>query len=355
LGTVAALTWWDATEEQEKLVEEYSYDAYGFVSVVFHAPSSLVPGLSSRVGNPYTFTARALDGETGLMYYRARYYSPVLGRFISRDPLGYVDGMNLYAAYFVPNSTDPHGLAPGKGGKGSIWDRLFPPKFSRPKKPVQTDEETCSCGANHPQGFSGCNGDPVTVGGGVSGGGSYGGTRSGGGKGSRGGRSGGATAPGKAGGPTGGGQSGSSSNNSPSGKANANSPPCKTGQNASPGTAEPAQVRLGGEPGSTSVPGVDSYFGGYDPATNTAYFGGTGFHPVGMAQGGGNPSAPGVAGITLLTTPHGVYWANDSVSLGTGLTPGQAAQVQAGLQNMFPKTPITQVPSVSDVHFQMRK
>jgi RHS repeat-associated protein len=100
----------DEGSGQENLVEDYSYDAYGFVSVVFHAPSSVVPGPSSRVGNPYTFTARALDPETGLYYFRARYYSPVPGRFISRDPLAYVDGMNLYAAYFVPNGTDPTGL-----------------------------------------------------------------------------------------------------------------------------------------------------------------------------------------------------------------------------------------------------
>jgi RHS repeat-associated protein len=118
LGTVAALTWWDEAAEQEKPVEDYSYDAYGFVSVVFHAPSSLVPSPSSLVANPYTFTGRALDAETGLMYYRARYYSTTLGRFISRDPIGYVDGMNLYAAYFVPGGSDPLGLECPTAGSG---------------------------------------------------------------------------------------------------------------------------------------------------------------------------------------------------------------------------------------------
>ena len=43
------------------------------------------------------------------MYFRARYYSPQLGQFISRDPLGYVDGMSQYRAYFVPGGTDPTG------------------------------------------------------------------------------------------------------------------------------------------------------------------------------------------------------------------------------------------------------
>ena len=44
------------------------------------------------------------------MYFRARYYSPQLGQFISRDPLGYVDGMSQYRAYFVPNGMDPRGM-----------------------------------------------------------------------------------------------------------------------------------------------------------------------------------------------------------------------------------------------------
>ena len=43
------------------------------------------------------------------MYFRARYYDPQTGEFISRDPLGYVDGMSLYGGYFVPGNVDPSG------------------------------------------------------------------------------------------------------------------------------------------------------------------------------------------------------------------------------------------------------
>lgn len=43
------------------------------------------------------------------MYFRARYYDPLLGEFISRDPFEYVDGMSLYRAYFVPGRVDPSG------------------------------------------------------------------------------------------------------------------------------------------------------------------------------------------------------------------------------------------------------
>src|SRR6185503_20160696 len=64
----------------------------------------------SRVGNPFTFTGRELDAETGLMYFRARTYDTVQGRFKQRDPAGYADGMNLYRAYFASNGFDPFGL-----------------------------------------------------------------------------------------------------------------------------------------------------------------------------------------------------------------------------------------------------
>lgn len=71
-----------------------------------------VPGLPfSELGNPCTFTSRVQDPETRLMYYRARQYSPATQRFVQRDPLQYVDGMNLYA-YVAGNpitSRDPTG------------------------------------------------------------------------------------------------------------------------------------------------------------------------------------------------------------------------------------------------------
>ena len=47
--------------------------------------------------------------KTLLVYRRARYYSSQLGQFISRDPLGYIDGMSQYRAYFVPGAMDPFG------------------------------------------------------------------------------------------------------------------------------------------------------------------------------------------------------------------------------------------------------
>ena len=51
---------------------------------------------ASDVSNPYLYTGRRNDAETNLLQYRNRYYETHLGRFISRDPAGYVDGYNLY-------------------------------------------------------------------------------------------------------------------------------------------------------------------------------------------------------------------------------------------------------------------
>ena len=58
------------------------------------------------------FTGRRFDSETGLYYYRARYYSPQLRRFIEPDPIGFAGGMNLYAyvGNDPGNATDLYGL-----------------------------------------------------------------------------------------------------------------------------------------------------------------------------------------------------------------------------------------------------
>lgn len=93
LGSTAALT--DATGNT---VEQQSYDSFG--------------SSAGSARTRYGYTGRERDPDAGLLYYRARFYDPGLGRFISEDPIRLAGGLNLYA--YVGNGpingSDPLGL-----------------------------------------------------------------------------------------------------------------------------------------------------------------------------------------------------------------------------------------------------
>ena len=93
--------------------ERVFYEPYGRSTC--HRISDDDETVGSHFGNPYLFTGRELDSETCFYNYRARYYSPMLCRFLNRDPIGYdAAGCNLYE-YVRDNPltrTDPSGLAP---------------------------------------------------------------------------------------------------------------------------------------------------------------------------------------------------------------------------------------------------
>jgi RHS repeat-associated protein len=86
-----------------------------------------IASLSNAVGsltNSFRYTGRKFDSETGLYYYRARYYDSAIGRFVTEDGIGNDEGINLYV--YVRNSPtnfqDPTGFyklvgfPPGKIG-----------------------------------------------------------------------------------------------------------------------------------------------------------------------------------------------------------------------------------------------
>ncbi|MEM9917266.1 MAG: RHS repeat-associated core domain-containing protein [Bacteroidota bacterium] len=91
------------------LAEQYEYDAYGNITIFDGAGIQIG---ASLLGNPYLFTGQRYDAESGLHFYKARYYSSQLGRFLQRDPLGYIDGPSLYEYVFSnpANWVDPLGL-----------------------------------------------------------------------------------------------------------------------------------------------------------------------------------------------------------------------------------------------------
>ena len=97
------------TDANANIVELYAYTVYGKQTIVNPTTSLILQ--ASSFNNLYGFTGRYLDTESDLWYFRARYFSDELGRFISRDPLGYVDGMSLYNGYFAQGfAMDPSGL-----------------------------------------------------------------------------------------------------------------------------------------------------------------------------------------------------------------------------------------------------
>ena len=83
------------------LANAYTYDSFGNLTAS-----------TGSLTNRFLYTGRELDSETGIYYYRARYYDPTVGRFISEDPIGFRGGVDLYT--YVTNSPigskDPSGL-----------------------------------------------------------------------------------------------------------------------------------------------------------------------------------------------------------------------------------------------------
>ncbi|OGV70312.1 MAG: hypothetical protein A3K19_09300 [Lentisphaerae bacterium RIFOXYB12_FULL_65_16] len=111
-GSVVALT--DAAGNVQEL---YRYTPYGEMTVC----SASGPPLDTRHStlNPaFGFTGQRFDPESGLWDFRNRAYSSELGRFLQRDPAGFVDGYNiyLYCRNSPVNYTDPDGRTVRIGG-----------------------------------------------------------------------------------------------------------------------------------------------------------------------------------------------------------------------------------------------
>ncbi len=109
LGSVTSLS-----NAAGSIANTYTYDSFGKVTA---STGSLV--------NPFQYTARESDTETGLYYYRARYLDPWTGRFLREDPARFNAGPNFYAyvgnspiSYLDPFGLDKYVLIVGQSGLG---------------------------------------------------------------------------------------------------------------------------------------------------------------------------------------------------------------------------------------------
>jgi RHS repeat-associated protein len=97
LGSITSLT-----DGVGQLAASYVYDSFGKLTAS-----------TGTITNPFQYTGREFDSETGLYYYRTRYYDPGVGRFLTEDPAGFLSGSIDFYAY-VENSpvsfNDPNGL-----------------------------------------------------------------------------------------------------------------------------------------------------------------------------------------------------------------------------------------------------
>jgi RHS repeat-associated protein len=139
LGSIVAMT-----DDQARNVQQYEYDSFGNQH-----------DMKNRIKQPYGYTGREHDRETGLRYYRARYYDGEVGRFISEDPIGFAGGdVNLYN-YVLANSVnyvDPYGKTPiygywcgpdWTGGVSKPWNEITPDQQSKVTGPVNELDKCC--------------------------------------------------------------------------------------------------------------------------------------------------------------------------------------------------------------------
>ena len=77
-----------------KEIESYGYSAFGEKKIYDERAYEIS---SSKINNPWQYLSKRLDEETNLVFFGRRYYDPEIGRWLTPDPKGFVNGLNLYA------------------------------------------------------------------------------------------------------------------------------------------------------------------------------------------------------------------------------------------------------------------
>jgi RHS repeat-associated protein len=151
----------DALTGGNTLAEAYEYDPYGRHRVIDPGTDAtyftsddtydeLHPG---AINNAIRYTGQRFDAESGLMYYKNRYYDPSAGRFIGRDPLGWEAGANLYGYVggMPTMAVDPEGLLTvtetrcDEGGANSADVYSTTSKSWNAKKEIEAIRDALNC------------------------------------------------------------------------------------------------------------------------------------------------------------------------------------------------------------------
>ena len=114
LGSITSLS-----NAAGSVANTYTYDSFGKLT-----------GSTGSLTNPFQYTARDFDTESGLYYMRARYFDPTTGRFLTEDPIGAAGGSLNFYSYALGdpvNASDPTGLKFKIVGDDwwSFWDAFI--------------------------------------------------------------------------------------------------------------------------------------------------------------------------------------------------------------------------------------
>jgi len=135
----------ELTDNTENATDTYDYNAWG--EILARTGTTL---------NPFQYRGRYgyfLVTDTGEIYVIMRTYDPVAGRWTTLDLLKFVNGMNMYLAYFVPNGVDPSGTDATICSDGSHVTVYFEYELcingTKQKTIVQTSFFGKGCDYNH--------------------------------------------------------------------------------------------------------------------------------------------------------------------------------------------------------------
>ena len=149
-GNVSELLDLSAATAAAAIVAHYEYDPFGNVV-------NDTSGYAYADENPFRFSTKYWDDETGLGYWGYRYYSPRLGRWVSRDPSEETGGVNLQMALLNDpvNSIDDLGMQSVR----PATDEIEAEPYGTCDGPTNDCRTTCLSAPPDKQGYQSCNGD----------------------------------------------------------------------------------------------------------------------------------------------------------------------------------------------------